>query len=433
MVKKIDTIKLNSGDEIDQILGNPPGWILRWGLTLVLVAVGIFLVISWLIKYPDNIAAPVVITTENPAIRVVSRISGKIDHLLVQDIQKVEKGEILAILNAPASWQDVEALATLMEDIEEVKQPRDLININLVDYWRLGAMQNAYATISQKIKDLRYYLIQEGTLNKIHSLENQIEKSKQLSRALQEQKKTLTQEMGLAYKNYQRNKQLHEEGVISTIEFEAIETNYLQYKRQLDNLDMQCINNEVSREQLRAQILELEQLRLDGVTNRMLSITEDRQRIESQIDSWKQNYLIMAPIAGKVSMSKIWSEQQYVGANQEVFTIVPGGGAGKIIGKANLPVAGSGKVQLHQKANISLDGFPYQEFGVIQATVKQIALVPQEDTYALEIELPEKLITTYGKEIPFRQELKGTANIVTVEKRIIHRIFEKILNILKNT
>ena len=50
---------------------------------------------------------------------------------------------------------------------------------------------------------------------------------------------------------------------------------------------------------------------------------------------------------------------------------------------------------------------------------------PEENLYLIEAKLPEKLITSYDKEIPFKSELQGTASIITAKKRISDRIFEK--------
>ena len=81
---------------------------------------------------------------------------------------------------------------------------------------------------------------------------------------------------------------------------------------------------------------------------------------------------------------------------------------------------------------IRLDGFPYQEFGSIPATVKDISNVPQGVTYQIELEVPGTLVTTYNKTIPFRQEMQGTANIITEDRRILERIFDRIWSMLNN-
>lgn len=93
-------------------------------------------------------------------------------------------------------------------------------------------------------------------------------------------------------------------------------------------------------------------------------------------------------------------------------------------------------------ANINLDGYPQVEYGILKATIKTIALMPeamptqtQEQTqagYLLELTLPNGLNTTYKKLIPMKQEMPGTAEIITEERRILERILDRILNILKN-
>jgi len=103
------------------------------------------------------------------------------------------------------------------------------------------------------------------------------------------------------------------------------------------------------------------------------------------------------------------------------------------VGRAFLPIEGSGKVEVGQTANIQLDGFPFREFGIVKSEVKHISLVPQNDFYLVELNLNEGLKTTYGKDIPFRQEMQGNAKIITENRRVVERIFDKLLNILKNT
>ena len=51
--------------------------------------------------------------------------------------------------------------------------------------------------------------------------------------------------------------------------------------------------------------------------------------------------------------------------------------------------------------------------------------------YLIDVELPQELITTYNKTIDFRQEMKGTADIVTEDLRLIERFFYQLRNIVK--
>jgi multidrug efflux pump subunit AcrA (membrane-fusion protein) len=125
-----------------------------------------------------------------------------------------------------------------------------------------------------------------------------------------------------------------------------------------------------------------------------------------------------------------------VNTNEEVMTIVPINDnistESKVIGKALLPIAGSGKVKTEQNVQIRLDGFPYQEYGSIEATVKNISLVPLQDNYQVELNFTHELTTTYKKKIPFRQEMQGTARIITEDRTVASRMFDKITSLFKN-
>ena len=432
LIDNPNEITLNTHDEVDQILGNPPGWILRWGLTLVFIAVMIFGLIAWLIKYPDIIPAPISILTENPSIPVIARSSGKINQLFVTNNQSIAENEILAILDNPAVLEDIESLELFLNKVDNITSVKKYARLKPLKGLNLGNIQPSYAALSQKINDYRYFLKQRGLFKKIHSLEAQIDHTIALTHNLKKQKNKLEQELNIAEKDVIRNRKLNDTGTIPDSDLEKIETQYLQHQRQLDVMESQIVRNDITIEQLTSQITDLSQNRKDGVSDRELTIKQDIQSIKSEIEVWRQTYLIIAPIAGKVSFSKIWSEKQFVTGNEEVLTIVPPEGVGKIVGKAQLPIANSGKVKQGQIVNISFDGFPYQEYGVLKYTVGEIALIPKEDSYLLEIELPDSMVTTYGKSIPFRQEMQGTANIITEDRRILGRVFDRVYNLVKN-
>ena len=253
-----------------------------------------------------------------------------------------------------------------------------------------------------------------------------------LINAMDLQKETLKKVVNLSLKELERNRELKKIGAISDTELEASEAFHLQQQQQLEKLDNDLINHKIQIEKNQMLILETQQQNIENRSSGLFSIQEDVQRMKSEVDHWKQSYLITAPIDGQVSLIRFWSPQQFITENEELLTIVPTDNSGKIIGRAILPLEKSGKVKPSMQANIRLDGYPYQEFGSIKAFVKDISSVPQGDAYQVELEVPAILVTTYNKTIPFRQEMQGTANIITENRRILERVFDKILSILIN-
>lgn len=437
LIEKAENIKLNNSDEIDQILGNPPNWLLRWGITIIFLTVLIFGFISWLIKYPDIIPTKITIITEKPIIQVVARASGKIDSLLVRNNQEVNKNDVLAILDNPTSAEDIIRLAHFLESIFIDKNKT--FKLPPIPNLVLGNLQGSYAFLVQKINAYQYFLEQKDGIKKSESLKAQIQYISELNANLKKQQITLSKEVSISEKDLNRNKELHLDKVISNVELEKIETTFLQYKRQLEGIENQVISNNINIEQLQNQITEINQNRNNLQSDHELNIMTDIEDLKSKVEIWKESYLIVAPINGTVSFAQIWSEQQFVNAKEAIFTVVPDEKQGKVIGRAELPIANSGKVRIGQVVNIQLDGFPFQEYGVIKAQVGGISLVPvasiNQETinYLVEVTLPNSLVTTYNKVIPFRQKMQGTANVITEDRRFLERIFDKLNSILRNT
>ncbi|HQU60280.1 MAG TPA: HlyD family efflux transporter periplasmic adaptor subunit, partial [Saprospiraceae bacterium] len=331
-----------------------------------------------------------------------------------------------------AELEDVLQLEGQIVQLEGIAEPEGLVEIQLPEGLRLGELQSAYAAYQQAVHDFQFFERRQGVFARIASLKQQIRYLEGLNRSLEQQEQTLSREVAIAQNNLERNRQLFASGTISEVDFEQSETNYLQYRRQLESLQSRVLNNKLQIEQFQSEIIELRQSRMDGSMQKWLATRELLGRLDSELELWKQSYLVTSPITGRVSLTRVWGPQQFVQANEAVATVVPGAGAGEIVGKAALPTFNSGKVKPGMRTNIQLDGYPYQEFGVLQGQVKSIALVPDQETYLLEISLPDSLTTSYHRTIPFTQELPGQARIITEDRRILQRVFDQLISLVRN-
>ncbi|UVS07409.1 hypothetical protein NXY26_17270 [Parabacteroides distasonis] len=91
MEKRNKDIELRS-EEVQEVMGQVPAWIVRWGITLLFLVVVTLLVGSCFFKYPDVITADMTLTGQHPATAVVTRAAGKIQELLVRDNRPVRQG-----------------------------------------------------------------------------------------------------------------------------------------------------------------------------------------------------------------------------------------------------------------------------------------------------------------------------------------------------
>lgn len=75
-------------EEVQEILSNPPSWIVRWGITLIFMFTILILILSFAIKYPDFVSAKVLVTTEQPMEKIMARHNGQLEKsLLIMEIQ----------------------------------------------------------------------------------------------------------------------------------------------------------------------------------------------------------------------------------------------------------------------------------------------------------------------------------------------------------
>src|SRR5690554_6706936 len=133
---------------------------------------------------------------------------------------------------------------------------------------------------------------------------------------------------------------------------------------------------------------------------------------------------------GKVSFQKPWIENQTVNQGDWVFTVIPTDNS-NYIARLQTPAQNSGKIEVGQKVNIKLDNYPDTEFGMLTGTVKNSSLIPDNDGfYCVDVDLPSTLVTSYNKTIEFKQEMGGTAEIVTEDLRLIERFFYQFKEVL---
>ncbi len=430
-IKDSSDIKLNERYDVEALIGSPPGWTLRWGLTAMLAVLALLFWVAYLIRYPDVVEARAVLTTENPPIRLTAGTSAKIAKLTVTNGSIVHAGEFLGVLESPARLEDVVFLDSVLQKTL-TDEGSGYLDLKLPDALKLGALQVGYAELSQRLKDLKYFLSQDINYLKISNLRKQMDEIQSLNSSLARQEKIMQEEVVLAMKNMQRDSILlaNKSGV--QLEFERSQSDWLAKRRELEALRSGTAGNNLRIREMQAQILDLQQVQSDGESQKLLDFRAEVQRMRGGIGVWKQTYLLIAPVAGEVALTKAWSEQQFVEAETEVLTIVPQEGSGEILAKALLPSARSGKVKIGMPVIIRLDGYPYQEFGVLNGEVRRIAVVPGEQGYALEISVPKDIKTSYGGLVPFRQEMQGTARIVTEKRSLLDRVLERILAVFQD-
>ena len=348
MEKKND-IELRS-EEVQEVMGEIPSWIIRWGITLLTAVVLTLVIGSCFFRYPDVISTRMTLTSHEPVAQLVARSSGKISRLYVADGEPVYREQLLVVLENPAKTDDVlllerelHAYAGLPDSLTERLLPLKEL--------ALGDIRSTYSTLLSDLHAYRNYRELDYYPQKIGSTESQLRKHRTYYALLQRQQQITADQYRLAWQQYERDSLLYIQQVLSAYEHETARSTYLQSRYSLESANASLETERIQIGQLEESLLDLrlEQMEKEEVLQQNLRTSVEQ--VTNAINSWKLSYCLYAPIAGKVSFTTYWNENQYIPSGDTVCTIVPESRS-RLMGKAQLPVERSGKVKVGQRVII---------------------------------------------------------------------------------
>ncbi|HER09670.1 MAG TPA: HlyD family efflux transporter periplasmic adaptor subunit [Bacteroides sp.] len=413
------------GQEIDDMLGKVPGWLTRNGVILFLFLLALLIFGSWVFRYPDIKRASIVVTSVNPPAELEARSSGKITKLFVRDNDQVSTGSVLAMIENPASFEDVMDLKEGLAFLDTIQIEEVTGELPELRNARLGTIQTAYSIFLKAYRDYLEFKSIDYHQRKITLLRSELEKKQAYTRSLTERARIQEEAYNLALRQFNRDATLFEQGVVSQSDLEKSRSAMLQERNQWQEIVSLMAENNISIAQTEEEIVDLELKQRDQVSQIINTLEESFNNLKAAIASWEQNYLLVAPVSGVVTFTRFWSENQNVKAGEKVLTIIPTD-AGSMLGKIRLPVAGAGKVRVGHQVNIQFDNFPHLEYGMVKGYVSNISKVPDDDNYTVEVELPRGLRTFYEIDIPFSQNMQGQAEILTDKMRMLQRVLNPI-------
>ena len=422
-----DGLKIYS-EEVRDVLSDPPKAILRWGNTILFGFIMVLLLISWFIKYPDIITTQIVITTNIPPEKLVAKVPGKIEAILVKDKATILKNTPLAVIENSANYKDVFLLKSIIDtiDIDKSKFPFEKFNST-----QLGEIESVFAQFQKEsIADelnakLQPYKV-EGSAQNYEAIQ-----LKERLSLLESQKSINQNELVLLKSDLDRYEKLYAKGIIASQEMEKQRLTYLQsqknYKSFLSTISqLKSSLNELNRNSKTTQINES-----TATINLERNVVQAFLGVKKAIKDWELNYVLRSSINGKVSFLQLWAENQTVNTGDNVFAIIPKNENG-YIGKLRAPAQNSGKIKTGQTVNIRLANYPDREFGMIKGSINAISLTPdKEGNFLINVSLPQGLETSYKKQINFQQEMSGTADIITEDLRLIERLLYQFRDIFK--
>ncbi|RMD99794.1 MAG: HlyD family efflux transporter periplasmic adaptor subunit, partial [Bacteroidetes bacterium] len=196
---------------------------------------------------------------------------------------------------------------------------------------------------------------------------------------------------------------------------------------ELENLQSEIVRNRLLGKQLEAQILDLRQSRASVGKAAQLAFETALLELKTAIDSWKNGYLLKAPVSGVMALPDSRRNGQVLAAGEVILSLVPENDHdARPYCRAWIPAADIAKLKTGMEARIRLEAYPWQQYGELEARITKLAEVAENGVFEARLSLPNGLATTNGKDLEFHHELQGTVRITTEKRSLLKRLLTNL-------
>ena len=413
-------------EEIQEILGTPPGWILRFGTLIFLIVIVVLIWLSYWIQYPDVVVSEIIVSFNDPPSKLISPKSGYLNKLHAVHNQKVKKGQLLISYNSEANYQDV---LSLYEKLLQVKQTNQssILSLSFSENYSIGELQKYLFQFLDKQN--QYSLRVKG----IFEVTNKSDKQKQISSLENgiEYSTNLRDNLAVQIENTQIQLK-NEEAMVKMDKLSQSELNKTRDKLTVLSSNLNATEAEIKDKQFKISNLrsDLVNLSVSSEKGREVALSEMNAafvQFKSNVSQWISAHLIISPTDGMVQVTnKFLKSGQYVNKDEPLLIIIPPQ-SNKMKGIMNVPFNESGNIKRNQLVLVRLNSYPSSKFGIIEGKVASSSSIALEEDGKLvspvTVYFENGLVTTTGYRVSTKKELSGMARIITQNKRFIQRLF----------
>lgn len=421
-MEEFENIEIRS-EEVQEILGTPPSWLIRWGTTVVFITVLILFWVGYWVKYPDKVTSKIRVTTTEPPKKLIAENTTYISKILVSDEDTVVADQILMVFKSKAKWEDVLVLQDYVLSVRDLSDssllsftpPKDLL---------LGELQQDLYDFFEKQEKLNFTTSKKYEKLSVRDLKKNISKLKSSIRSEERKKRKVEEQLIYVGQRYQREQNLYYDKAIPLSKLRKTKEDILALEREIQTIETEIKNKEFEVQTINNEINGVRRGAIESTSTAFTQLKDSFVQLQNALKDWEKRYLITSPIEGIVLIpNEAIGEQQFVSRETELMMVVPLIET-ETIGKMNMSLNGSGKVQRGQQVIIKFDSYPFHEFGAVIGEVSKKGRVPNGATIPIEVSFPNGLETTTGDIIESDREMLGTAEIITMDKRFIERVFE---------
>jgi len=423
---RVNGLEVNS-EEVQEIITAVPSWILRRGITLIFGILLAIVLVSAFIQYPDVVKTSLKVNSLNSPKAVFVKQTGKLLNLLAAEGTIVKQHEPLAFMESTASHRDVLKLHDILMQITRKLSVAGIAPNLLVKGLSLGELQGAYQNFYQQY--LQYVSAQNGGyyLNRKRYLERDLKEIGKLKAQIIDQQRIQEKEFANVEYEFEAYKKLYQKNVVSMSEYKQQENKYLAGKYPLQQSITALLNNSSTYAAKEREIMELEHT----IKDERAKFVQSLSNMLTETDAWINQYILKAPVDGKITYAGILQENQTLNAGQEVFMINPANT--DFFGEVYIPQYNMGKVKTGQRTLVKMRSFPFEQYGLIRGKVNYISDVAFKDSVFIAkigFERFENKDTEH--KIILKNGMQADAEIITEESSLLRRFMRNITKMLNS-
>jgi multidrug resistance efflux pump len=411
-------------EDLQDIISKPPSWLLKRGISFVMITLLLIIAMSVFIRYPEVVHSTMKMNTTNAPKVIVNKVNGNLISLLVPDGDWVKQDQAIAYIESTA---DHEHVLTLLNRLKEIRtangQNYDLENIIPPNTLNLGELQGSYQSFYSTYLNYRaihtegIYRKRESMLNdEVSNVNVQYE---HIMQSYELQKK----ELKLAEAELEKYRVLAKKKIISPMELQQKEASLLSKLQVIPQTENNLISN---RGHLLSKNRELSELQ-NQIWEQEKMFVQSLNSFISDAENWKKQYILTASQEGKLIYANFLQENQYVTAGQELFYVNMG--REDYYGEMHIPQISYSKVKLRQDVLIKVRSYPYQEYGYLRGKIDYISEIPLGDSVFFSKVTLERRVQ--DSVIRLKPGILADAEIITEDMSIFKRIWLNLTKSLK--
>jgi multidrug efflux pump subunit AcrA (membrane-fusion protein) len=415
-------------EAMQEIISRNTSFFERWAILFIFIITLTIFLGTWFIKYPDVISVHAKLVSINAPKEVKTKLDGRLVKLNVVEEQTVKEFEVIGMIESRANHEEVIALSKYIDSAQVLLSNNKIdiaVEICSKHYLHLGEIQQAFQTFMQSHQLFKQYLKSGFFFRKKNMLQKDMSFLKKLDSVLIEQEKLQIEDIQLTKETFSANEKLKDERIISSFDYRNEKSNLINKQMRIPQLKSSIIINQSLQHDKQKEIMELD----NQIKQQKNIFCEALNTLKSQLDEWKAKYLLIAPIAGKVSFVSFLEQNQQLQNNQSICFINPSNS--EFYAQIFIPQTNFGKIKKGQTVLLKFPSYPFEEFGYVTGNLEFISPIPTDSGFSARVLLPNGLLTNYNKNLQFNNGLKANGEIITENMRILERFFYQFKKAIK--